>query len=128
MSSPPSKPHRYLSSNTRLPFRVRTGVQQGFQSPAVAATFDQIAVAMRVGIDQSRHQQPVGSVDGFCFSRRVKPGRADLQYCVFGNQYVSGRRGVCLDVQQSPAANHLQIGSCRHAAPGRCRLFDQHLP
>ena len=79
------------------------GVEQQLQGPAIADALGEVVVAMGVGIDEARHEQPAGGVERGGLGRRGHPGRSDLAHGVALDVDVGGLRRVTCDVEQASA-------------------------
>ena len=76
-----------------------TRIEEELERPAIARTLSQMAMAMRVRIDEAGHEQPVGSIDHEGSRRCLEARRADLADRITHHQNVGGLRGVAPDVE-----------------------------
>src|SRR4029077_10388239 len=91
-----------------------TRIEEELERPAVARTLSQMAMAMRVGIDEARHEQPVGSIDNEGSCRGLEARRSNLADRIPRYQNVGWLRGVALDVEDATAADYAMTDLRRH--------------
>ncbi len=82
----------------------RRRAQQQFEGPAVAHSLGEIAVAVRVGVDETGMQQPARRRDFDRIGRGRAAGRADFADRVALDEDIGGFCGSCGDVEHAAAA------------------------
>ena len=87
-----------------------TRVEQKLQRPLVAQPFTEAAMAVRMGVDQSRDQQLVRRVHCDGAIRRRQSGRPHFAYCIVLDEYVGGRGPPLRHIEHEPAADDLKVG------------------
>jgi hypothetical protein len=96
----------------------RRCAQQQFERPAVAHSFREVAVAVRVGVDETRMQQPASRRDLDRIGRGRAAGRPDLANRIVLDQDIGGFRSSCGDVEHAAAAQDRRgHGIVSHKAP-----------
>ena len=97
----------------------RRRAQQQFERPAVAHPFGEVAVAVRMGVDETGMQQPARRRDLDRIGRGRAAGRTDLADRVVLDQDIGGFRGSCGDVEHAAAAqDRISHGILSQKAPG----------
>ena len=90
----------------------RCSGEQEFERPAVAHTFAEVSVAVRVGIDEPWMNQPVAGIDHSGIGWGSETRRADPGDAVTVDQDVGLRGAMTRDVKHAPIANHRHAFAC----------------